>query len=72
MKFNKLPTIISMSDMIFESYWASGKIRLIRGLIMEDLEWSDDLKDAIFPEIRSIDKQIKSLNKQLKQKPTPP
>jgi PAS domain-containing protein len=26
----------------------------------------DDIKDAIFPEIRSIDKQIKSLNKQLK------
>jgi len=33
---------------LFESYWASGRIRLIRGLLLGDLEWSDELKDPIF------------------------
>ena len=33
---------------LFESYWASGKIRTVRGLILGELEWNDDLKDAIF------------------------
>ena len=33
---------------LFESFWASGKIRTIRGLLNGDLEWSDELKDAIF------------------------
>ncbi len=33
---------------LFESYWASGKIRIIRGVVTGELEWSEDLKDAIF------------------------
>ncbi len=33
---------------LFESYWASGRIRIIRGVLSGDLEWSDDLKDPIF------------------------
>jgi len=33
---------------LFESYWASGKIRTIRGLLLGDLEWSKDLIDPIF------------------------
>jgi heterodisulfide reductase subunit D len=33
---------------LFESYWASGRIRLIRGILLGDLEWSDELKDPIF------------------------
>jgi len=33
---------------LFESYWASGKIRTIRGVVTGELEWSEDLKDAIF------------------------
>lgn len=33
---------------LFESFWASGRIRLIRGLFKGDLQWTDDLKDAIF------------------------
>ena len=28
---------------LFESYWASGRIRTIRGLLLGDLEWTDDL-----------------------------
>jgi len=33
---------------LFESYWASGRIRTIRGLLLGDLEWSEDLLDSIF------------------------
>ena len=33
---------------LFESYWASGRIRTIRGLLLGDLEWNDELKDPIF------------------------
>ncbi|MFX1274614.1 MAG: (Fe-S)-binding protein [Promethearchaeota archaeon] len=33
---------------LFESYWASGRIRIVRGLLNGDLEWNDDLKDPIF------------------------
>jgi len=42
------PSCPSGEKFLFESYWASGRIRLIRGLILGDLEWNDDLKDAIF------------------------
>ncbi|TXT59859.1 MAG: CoB--CoM heterodisulfide reductase iron-sulfur subunit D [Promethearchaeota archaeon] len=33
---------------LFESFWASGRIRLIRGLFNGDLQWTDEMKDAIF------------------------
>ena len=33
---------------LFESYWASGRIRTIRGLLLGDLEWTNDLIDPIF------------------------
>jgi heterodisulfide reductase subunit D len=33
---------------LFESFWASGKIRTARGLIFGELKWTDDLKDTIF------------------------
>ncbi|MFW9999977.1 MAG: (Fe-S)-binding protein [Candidatus Hodarchaeota archaeon] len=33
---------------LFESYWASGRIRTIRGLLLGELEWNEDLKDPIF------------------------
>ena len=33
---------------LFESYWASGRIRIIRGVLNGDLEWTDDLIDPIF------------------------
>ncbi|UCD01596.1 MAG: (Fe-S)-binding protein [Promethearchaeota archaeon] len=33
---------------LFESYWASGRIRTIRGLLLGDLEWNEDVKDPIF------------------------
>ena len=42
------PSCPSGEKFLFESYWASGRIRLIRGLINGDLEWDEDLKDAIF------------------------
>jgi len=42
------PSCPSGEKFLFESYWASGRIRIIRGLINGDLEWTDDLKDAIF------------------------
>jgi len=32
----------------FESYWASGRIRIIRGVIRGELEWTDDLMAPIF------------------------
>jgi heterodisulfide reductase subunit D len=42
------PSCPSGEKFLFESYWASGRIRTIRGLINGDLEWSEDLKDPIF------------------------
>ncbi|MBY9015822.1 MAG: (Fe-S)-binding protein [Candidatus Lokiarchaeota archaeon] len=33
---------------LFESYWASGRIRIIRGVLNGDLEWTKDLIDPIF------------------------
>jgi heterodisulfide reductase subunit D len=33
---------------LFESYWGSGRIRIARGVILGDLEWNDELKDAIY------------------------
>ncbi len=42
------PSCPSGEKFLFESFWASGKIRTIRGVLNGDLEWSDDLKDAIF------------------------
>jgi heterodisulfide reductase subunit D len=33
---------------LFESYWASGRIRIIRGVLNGDLEWNEDLIDPIF------------------------
>ena len=33
---------------LFESYWPSGRIRAIRGLLLGDLEWKEELKDPIF------------------------
>ena len=33
---------------LFESYWASGRIRTIRGVLNGDLEWREDLIDPIF------------------------
>jgi heterodisulfide reductase subunit D len=33
---------------LFESYWPSGRIRIIRGVLNGDLEWTEDLLDPIF------------------------
>jgi heterodisulfide reductase subunit D len=41
-------TCPSGEHFLFESYWASGRIRTIRGLLLGDLEWSEDLLDSIF------------------------
>jgi len=38
----------SGESFLFESFWASGKIRTTRGIIFGDLEWNEELKDAIF------------------------
>jgi heterodisulfide reductase subunit D len=38
----------SGENFLFESFWASGRIRTARGLLLGELEWSDDLKDVIF------------------------
>ena len=42
------PCCPSGEKFLFESYWASGKIRIARGVILGELEWTDELKDAIF------------------------
>ena len=42
------PSCPSGEKYLFESYWASGRIRTIRGLLQGDLEWSEELKDPIF------------------------
>jgi heterodisulfide reductase subunit D len=41
-------TCPSGEHFLFESYWASGRIRTIRGLLLGDLQWSEDLLDSIF------------------------
>lgn len=33
---------------LFESYWASGRIRIIRGVLNGELDWTDELIDPIF------------------------
>lgn len=33
---------------MFESFWASGRIRLIRGVLLGDLEWTEELREPIF------------------------
>jgi len=33
---------------LFESYWASGRIRIIRGVLNGDLDWTNDLINPIF------------------------
>ncbi|TFF98426.1 MAG: (Fe-S)-binding protein [Promethearchaeota archaeon] len=38
----------SGENFLFESFWASGRIRTARGLLLGDLDWTDDLKDVIF------------------------
>lgn len=42
------PCCPSGEKFLFESYWASGRIRTIRGLISGDLEWTEDVLDPIF------------------------
>jgi heterodisulfide reductase subunit D len=42
------PMCPSGEKFLFESYWASGRIRTIRGLLRGELEWTDDLKAPIF------------------------
>lgn len=42
------PSCPSGEKYLFESYWASGRIRTARGVILGELEWSSDLKDSIF------------------------
>jgi len=42
------PICPSGEKFLFESYWASGRIRTIRGLLNGDLEWTEDLKNPIF------------------------
>jgi len=41
-------TCPSGEKFLFESYWASGRIRIIRGVLSGELKWSDELKDPIF------------------------
>ena len=45
---NYEPSCPSGEKFRFESFWASGRIRIARGVLIGDLEWSDELKDAIF------------------------
>ncbi|MFW9948984.1 MAG: (Fe-S)-binding protein [Candidatus Thorarchaeota archaeon] len=33
---------------LFESYWASGRIRILRGVLGGELEWTEELIDPIF------------------------
>lgn len=42
------PSCPSGEKFLFESYWASGRIRTITGLLNGELEWTEDLKHAIF------------------------
>jgi heterodisulfide reductase subunit D len=42
------PICPSGEKFLFESYWASGRIRIARGVLNGDLEWNNELKDAIF------------------------
>ncbi len=42
------PCCPSGEKFLFESYWASGRIRTIIGLINGDLEWTEDVLNPIF------------------------
>nr|MDO8085826.1 (Fe-S)-binding protein [Candidatus Sigynarchaeum springense] len=42
------PTCPSGEHFKFESYWASGRIRLARGLLTRRLEWTEDILHPIF------------------------
>ncbi len=42
------PCCPSGEKFLFESYWASGRIRTIRGLINGDLDWTEELLKPIF------------------------
>ncbi len=42
------PSCPSGEKFLFESYWASGRIRIARGLLTGELKWTEDLKDPIF------------------------
>nr|MDO8108914.1 (Fe-S)-binding protein [Candidatus Sigynarchaeota archaeon] len=42
------PTCPSGETFKFESYWASGRIRLARGLLTQRLKWTADMLDPIF------------------------
>jgi len=42
------PCCPSGERFLFESYWASGRIRTIRGLINGDLDWTEELLKPIF------------------------
>jgi len=42
------PICPSGEKYLFESYWPSGRIRTIRGLVNGDLEWTEDVLDPIF------------------------
>jgi len=42
------PCCPSGEKFLFESYWASGRIRTIRGLINGDLDWTEDVLKPIF------------------------
>ena len=41
------PICPSGEKFLFESYWASGRIRIIRGLLNGDLEWTDDVLHVV-------------------------
>ena len=42
------PSCPSGEKFLFESYWASGRIRIARGLLTGELKWTEDLKDPLF------------------------
>ena len=42
------PSCPSGEKYLFESYWASGRIRIARGVILGELDWSEELKRPIF------------------------
>ncbi|MBN2151502.1 MAG: (Fe-S)-binding protein [Candidatus Lokiarchaeota archaeon] len=42
------PTCPSGESFKFESYWASGRIRIARGLLTKRLEWTEDILHPIF------------------------
>ncbi|TXT63525.1 MAG: CoB--CoM heterodisulfide reductase iron-sulfur subunit D [Promethearchaeota archaeon] len=42
------PSCPSGEKFLFESYWASGRIRTAIGILLEELQWSEELKNSIF------------------------